>query len=106
MVRVRMSRQERAKQFMPFSVLKGYEEALREKEKIVVERRELSEDKKEELDLIFKDIKTGQIITVIYYHNEEYIKLTGMVAKIDIDGGYIQVVEKKISFSDIYDLSI
>lgn len=30
--RSKMSREERAKQFMPFSALKGYEEALRAKE--------------------------------------------------------------------------
>lgn len=33
-----MSRVERAKQFMPFAALKGYEEALREKEREVAER--------------------------------------------------------------------
>ena len=33
--RPRMSREERAKQFMPFAALKGYQEALRKKEKIV-----------------------------------------------------------------------
>ncbi len=31
--RIKMSREERAKQFMPFAALKGYEEALRKKEK-------------------------------------------------------------------------
>ncbi len=35
-----MSREERAKQFMPFAALKGYEEALREKEKEVEEKME------------------------------------------------------------------
>lgn len=35
-----MSREERAKQFMPFAALKGYEEALREKEREVAEREE------------------------------------------------------------------
>lgn len=38
MIRTRMDREERAKQFIPFSPLKGYEEALREKEKTVVPR--------------------------------------------------------------------
>lgn len=38
--RVKMSREERAKQFMPFAALKGYEEALREKERQVAEREE------------------------------------------------------------------
>lgn len=40
MQRPKMSREERAKQFMPFAALKGYEEALREKEREVTEREE------------------------------------------------------------------
>lgn len=31
-VHIKMTREERAKQFMPFAALKGYEEALRRKE--------------------------------------------------------------------------
>ena len=38
-----MSREERAKQFMPFAALKGYEEALREKEREVAKRQEEKE---------------------------------------------------------------
>ncbi len=34
-IRVKMDRAERAKQFMPFDALKGFREALREKEKEV-----------------------------------------------------------------------
>lgn len=33
--RPKMSREDRAKQFMPFAALKGYQEALRKKEKEV-----------------------------------------------------------------------
>lgn len=47
--RAKMSREERAKQFMPFAALKGYPDALRKKEKIVVPKMELSEDYEEEL---------------------------------------------------------
>lgn len=39
-----MSREERAKQFMPFAALKGYPDALRKKEKIIVPKMELSEE--------------------------------------------------------------
>ena len=39
--RGRMNREDRAKQFMPFAALKGYPEALRKKEKIVVPKIEL-----------------------------------------------------------------
>ncbi|MBP5660197.1 MAG: hypothetical protein J6X08_02560 [Lachnospiraceae bacterium] len=35
--RPKMSREDRAKQFMPFAALKGYEEALRAKEKEIEE---------------------------------------------------------------------
>lgn len=38
--RPKMSRAERAKQFMPFAALKGYEEALRQREKEIVAREE------------------------------------------------------------------
>lgn len=38
MERLKMSREERAKQFMPFAALKGHKEALEEKEKPVVEK--------------------------------------------------------------------
>ena len=45
-----MGRADRASQFMPFAALKGYEEALRAKEKIVVPKVELSDDALEFLD--------------------------------------------------------
>ena len=41
MVRPKMDREERAKQFMPFAALKGYMEALRKKEEAFEERMEL-----------------------------------------------------------------
>ena len=49
--RPKMSREDRAKQFMPFAALKGYPEALRKKEKIVVPRAEVSEEYAEVLDM-------------------------------------------------------
>ena len=49
MERVKMSRKERAKQFLPFAALKGYPAALRRKEKIVVPKVEFSEDYQEQL---------------------------------------------------------
>lgn len=99
-----MSPADRAKQFMPFAALKGYEEALRRKEKIVVEKVELSEEMKDELDRQFKQISHNDIITVVYYAEEEYLKITGMVAKIDVDARYLKVVNTKIPFENIYSI--
>ena len=39
-IRGRMSREDRAKQFMPFAALKGYQEALKKKEKLMEANRD------------------------------------------------------------------
>ena len=95
----------RAKQFVPFAAVKGYEEALRAKEKIVVEKIELSEEKKAELDFKLHQIKRNDIITVVYFYKDEYIKLEGMVSRLDVDARVLKVVNTKIPFEDIYELS-
>ncbi len=106
MKRGNMPRAERAKQFMPFAALKGYEELLREKERIVVPRRELSEEKKEELDLKLRDLEVKDVVTVVYFHENEYVKVTGMISRIDLNSRFLKVVNTKIQFGDIGDLEI
>lgn len=101
----KMSREDRAKQFMPFAALKGYPEALRKKEKVVVPKMELSEEYREELDRKFHQVRKNDIITVVYYSNREYLKLTGMVSGIDEAAGILKLVNTKIAFCDIYDIS-
>lgn len=97
-----MRREERAKQFMPFAALKGYQEALWEREKMTVEKIELSEEMKEELDRQFAQIKKNEIVTVVYFHEGEYLKITGMVSGIDVNSRNIKIVNTKIRFEDIY----
>ncbi|WP_330654226.1 YolD-like family protein [Faecalicatena faecalis] len=101
----KMSREERAKQFMPFAALKGYPDALRKKEKIVVPKTELSEEYREELDRKLKQVQKNDIITVVYYEKNEYLKKTGMVSRIDETARVLKIVNTKISFEDIYDIS-
>lgn len=61
----------RAKQFAPFAALKGFEEAVYAKEILLEERRELSEEKKAELDGMLRALRTGQKISVTYFEEEE-----------------------------------
>ena len=96
----------RAKQFIPFAAVKGYEEALRAKEKIIVEKIELSEEKKAELDFKLHQIHKNDMITVVYFWKDEYIKIEGMVSRMDIDARVLKVVNITIPFEDIYDLCI
>ena len=100
--RRRMSPEERAKQFMPFAALKGYEEALRKKERIIVPKAELSEECKEELDRKFRQIRKKDIVSVIYFMDGEYYKLTGMVSRIDVTARILVIVQTKIPFDNLY----
>lgn len=94
----------RAKQFVPFAAVKGYEEALRAKERIVVEKRELSEEKKAELDEQLPHIRKNHMVRVVYFSDGEYIELEGMVSRLDTDAHILTVVNTKIAFEDIYEL--
>jgi hypothetical protein len=112
----RMQVQDRAKIFAPFAALKGYEEAITAKQKIVVPRIELSEESKEYLDLQLGKIEqllmNGQhpIITVVYFQKNkenkedggEYIQFMGMVAKLDQTSRILQIVDKRMRLVDIY----
>lgn len=102
--RVKMDRADRAKQFMPFDALKGFREALEEKERIVVPKRELSEEQKEELDFKMRQVRKKDIVTVEYFHDGEYVQVTGMVSGIDEIGRVIKIVNTRIEMGDIVDL--
>ena len=101
-----MSHEERAKQFMPFAALKNYPEALRKKEKIVIQKSELSEEYREELDRKLRQIRENIIITVIYYKDREYLKVTGMVTRLDKNARILKIVNTKIPLDDIYNIII
>lgn len=102
--RPKMSMSNRAKQFVPFDALKGFQEALRKKEKMPVPRKELAEEKAEELNEKLKKLTTGKMITVVYYNDGEYIQLTGIVVKIEKNKKYLQMAEIIISIDDISDI--
>lgn len=101
----KMPIEERAKQFMPFAALKGLPDALAAKEKITVPRIELSEETAEELDRQMHLLSKGKIATIVYFHKDEYIKITGMVARIDETSRLLQIVNTKISFDDILEIT-
>ena len=94
----------RAKQFVPFAAVKGFEEALRAKERIIVEKIELSEERKAELNFKLHQIKKNDIIKVIYFDKDEYVKIEGMVSRLDKDARVLQIVNTKILFDNIYDI--
>lgn len=102
----KMDRENRAKQFMPFNPLSGFREALEEKERIIVPRRELSEEQKAGLDFKLHQIHKMDIITAEYFQDGEYVQVTGVVSGIDEAGRMLKIVNTGISFDDLYDLQV
>lgn len=102
--RPKMSMSNRAKQFAPFDALKGFQEALRKKEKMPVPKKELAEEKAEEINEKLKQLTTGKLITVVYYNDGEYIQLTGTIIKIEKNKRYLQMAEIIIPIDDISDI--
>ena len=102
----KMPIEERAKQFMPFAALRGLPDALAAKEKVLVPKVELSPEMEEELDRRMHLLAKGQMATIIYFHKGEYIKITGLVARIDETSRLLQIVNTKIRFEDILQIEI
>lgn len=96
--------QNRAQIFLSFDALKGFRQKLKEQEKITVSPKILSEDDLIILDRKIKQIKTGMIIQITYFHQNEYIQLKGMLSKISYDHKILQIVKTQISFKNIIDI--
>lgn len=96
---------DRATIFMSFDALKGFREYLKQKERVVVPKKELSEDECEILDWKIHQLEIGKIATVIFYDKTDYIKIEGIVSKIDLEySKTICIVNKKINLSSIIEI--
>ena len=60
---------DRARQFMPFAALTGYYEVIKQREKIIEPRKELSEDEAEILSSKLGSVQKGMLQT----HNYKFI---------------------------------
>ncbi len=95
---------DRAKQFMPFASLRGFDQMVKEKEKVLIEKKELSEEESRELSERLFTLKKGELVSVIYFLYGEYKKTTGVITAIDLTLKNITIVKTKIDFEDIYSI--
>ncbi len=97
---------DRAKIFAPFDALRGLQEALREQERLLVrvEQKDLLPDQEELIDRRLHRISPGDLVTIIYYDGDAYVKKTGLVASMDPVRKEIRVVEERIPFQDIFSI--
>lgn len=106
----RMSRLQRAKQFMPFAALKGFETLLAAVVRPKEARVELSEDQIEELNKVLQTVRCEDWVRVVYYDKHKYTELIGPVDVINKRLQILTVQDVEISFRDIkainlYDIS-
>ena len=101
----------RAKQFAPFAALRGFEESVRKKEILYEPRKELSEEKKQELDRKLQYLSTGMWIQVTYFVESPEFPGKGkhriIEGKVDFFDPqiYLRIEDTEIPVSDITDLS-
>lgn len=92
---------ERAKIFMPFDALKGFKEALKEKERIIVDKIELSYEEKDRLISKLDALKKGMMVKIVHYSNKEYVEIKGIVSRISVESKIVTIVQEKINVENI-----
>ena len=102
-----LTREERAKQFMPFDALKGLKEAYLEKELEIEQRKDLSEDSKRILDEKLEGLSSNDKICVTYYKINKYINKIGRFKMLNIRNKCIIFEDKEvIKINDIIDIKL
>ena len=92
----RRPRADRAQQFMPFAALKGYYDLIRERERVVEPKRELSRK--------LSQLKRREMACIVHYDGEAYVTARGLVSDIDLAARTVTVVRTRIPFDDIADI--
>lgn len=107
MVREKMSRIDRAKQFAPFDALKGLQEAIKIKEyehdRIV--RGEQSEDEIKEISNVLSSLEKNDNVEIEFFRDGHVVNLTG-VAKLDVYAQKIYVGAFEVQFDEIKKIKI
>lgn len=99
-------RAQRAQIFQSFDSLRGFREIIKQTERIIVPKRELSNDDLEFLDRTVHQVQPGMVIKVIYYDKGKYVQFKGKVAKLDLENKKIQIVKKTLDLNDIVEMDI
>ena len=101
----------RAKQFAPFAALRGLDETIRQQEIIYEPKRDLSEEKKNELDMKLRILVYGMKIQATYFQKSwknpligQYHTLSGTVEFFD-PSVHLRIDDTEIQIQDICDLT-
>ena len=95
---------DRARQFMPFSALKGYHEMAASKELVPEPRREMTEERALALSQRMGTLKKGNLVRVIHYEGGAYVETVGAVSEVVEAYRMLRIVRKPIAFEDIWEI--
>lgn len=109
----RMSEYERCSQFMPFSALSGYKEAIIETARITDDRIILDEEAKEILDNKINYIMNGisSSVTIKYFVPDSkksggsFLDICGVIKKVDLYKNIIYIGNSCIAIDSIVDIN-
>jgi hypothetical protein len=96
----------RAAQFVPFAALRGYYDLIREQERVVQPRHELTVEESAALSLTLCKIRPRMIVKVTYYDSDSYRSVQGIVTEINSALRRLEIIKTEISFDDISALTI
>lgn len=94
----------RARQFMPFSALKGFEELVREQERRTEPRREMTEERARKLSFAIAALRKGDSVRAVHYADGAYRELEGRVESVDRTFRTLRAAGTLVSFDDIFAL--
>lgn len=113
----KMSVENRAKLFTPFSALRGFDIEIltKEQDRLLVSRVTLGTDQQELIRRRLNDLRPGQRVTVTYFRSEkelegiplgEYVTQTEKVRRVDAFYQVLVVDSGVVAFEDIRELVI
>lgn len=94
----------RAKQFLPFDALKGLKSAIKEKEIVTTDKRELSEEVEEIISRKINALEIGDKVKIVHYKNKQYKIDYGEVKQINRFQRFILLGDTKIAIDNIFNI--
>lgn len=95
---------DRARQFLPFASLRGFDEALERHLEKPEEKRELCAEDKEHISYVLNEINKRDMVKITYYEKNRYVTKRGMVSEIDYTRHFLRVIKDKVYFGDITEI--
>ncbi len=95
-----------AEQFSAFAALTGFDDIIREHERVTESRREMAEDAAYELSEKLSRVTKRSAIKAVFYGGDTYETAEGTVTDIDFIYRVLKIGRKRIAFDDIIDIEI